>query len=172
MPWTSSAFRWAAVTAAKLLALGAPQVRSAVLAGAASYLLEGEVMDLPEDYPIPDNLPRPFTLRAHAEALANALEGVGNDEDTEKPMSPGAFLVRSMGGNPRVLAAAVRGAVAEQVPVAPLRRSRCRRWCWCLQRFTSGLRTLESPWADPPCPPLRGGHWYLHKSWVLCKLLE
>jgi pimeloyl-ACP methyl ester carboxylesterase len=115
-------FSMGAITAARLLALGAPRVRSAILSGAASYLLEGEVMDLPKDYPIPDNLPRPFTLRAHAEALANALEGVENDGDTDRPMSPSAFLVRSMGGDPRVLAAAVRGAVGEQVPVAPLRQ--------------------------------------------------
>jgi pimeloyl-ACP methyl ester carboxylesterase/DNA-binding transcriptional MerR regulator len=113
-------FSMGSVTAAKLLALGAPQVRSAVLAGVAQYILEGEVVDLPEHYPVPDNLTRPFTMRAHAEALANLLESVGTD--TEKPRSPSAILVRSTGGDPKVLAAAVRGAVAEQVPVDPLRR--------------------------------------------------
>jgi hypothetical protein len=59
-------------------------------------------------------------MRAHAEALADLLEGVG--DDPEKPPSPSAILVRSTGGDPRVLAAAIRGAVAEQVPVDPLRR--------------------------------------------------
>jgi pimeloyl-ACP methyl ester carboxylesterase len=103
------------VTAAKLLALGAPNVRSAVLAGVAQYILEGEVVDLPKNYPVPDNLPRPFTMRTHAEALARLLE------DTGEPTSPSAILVRSTGGDNKVLAAVVRGAVAEQVPVDPLR---------------------------------------------------
>jgi pimeloyl-ACP methyl ester carboxylesterase len=113
-------FSMGSVTAAKLLALGAPEVRSAVLAGVAQYILEGEVVDLPEHYPVPDNLTRPFTMRAHAEAIANSLDEVG--KDTEKPKSLSAILVRSTGGDPRVLAAAVRGAVAEQVPVEPLRQ--------------------------------------------------
>jgi DNA-binding transcriptional MerR regulator/pimeloyl-ACP methyl ester carboxylesterase len=107
------------VTVARLLALGAPQVRSAVLAGVAQYILEGEVMDLPANFPVPDNLPRPFTMRAHAEAVANSLECLGDDE---KPKSPHAILLKSTGGDPKVLAAAVRGAVAEEVPIEPLRQ--------------------------------------------------
>ncbi len=113
-------FSMGSVTAAKLLALGAPQVKSAVLAGVAQYILEGEIVDLPEHYPVPDGLTRPFTMREHAEALANSLEGAG--DDAEKPKSPSAILVRSTGGDPKVLAAAVRGSVAEQVPVDPLRQ--------------------------------------------------
>jgi pimeloyl-ACP methyl ester carboxylesterase len=113
-------FSMGSVTAAKLLALGTPQVRSAVLAGVAQYILEGEVVDLPEHYPVPDGLTRPFTMRAHAEALADSLDRAG--DDAEKPKSPSAVLVRSTGGDPKVLAAAVRGAVAEQVPVNPLRQ--------------------------------------------------
>lgn len=62
------------VTAARLLALGAPEVRSAVLAGVAQYILEGVLMDLPEKFPIPEGLARPFTMRAHAEAQAKSLE--------------------------------------------------------------------------------------------------
>jgi pimeloyl-ACP methyl ester carboxylesterase len=113
-------FSMGSVTAAKLLALGAPRDGSAVLAGVAQYILEGEVVDLPKKYPVPDGLTRPFTMRAHAEALANLLERPGTD--SEEPASPSAILVRSTGGDPKVLAAAVRGAVAEQVPVDPLRR--------------------------------------------------
>ena len=78
--------------------------------------------DLPKHYPVPDGLTRPFTMRAHAEALANLLEDVGND--TEKPKSPSAILVRSTGGDPKVLAAVLRGAMAEQVPVEPLRQAK------------------------------------------------
>jgi hypothetical protein len=59
-------------------------------------------------------------MRTHAEALANLLESAENDAD--KPPSPSAILVRSTGGDPMVLAAVVRGAVAEQVPVDPLRQ--------------------------------------------------
>jgi len=108
------------VTAARLLALGARQVRSAILAGVAQYILEGEVVDLPEKYPVPEGLTRPFTMRAHAEALAKSLDSVGTE--AEKPKSASAILVRSTGGDPKVLAAVVRGAVAEQVPVEPLRQ--------------------------------------------------
>src|SRR5215212_1896345 len=63
-------FSMGSVTAARLLALGAPKVRSAVLAGVAQYILEGEVMELPRNFPVPADLPRPFTMRAHAEARA------------------------------------------------------------------------------------------------------
>jgi pimeloyl-ACP methyl ester carboxylesterase len=115
-------FSMGSVTAARLLALGAPEVRSAVLAGVSQYILGGEVVDFPEHYPVPDNLTRPFTMREHAEAVAKSLETVG--DETEKPKSPHAILVRSAGGDPKVLAAAVRGAVAEQVPVEPLRQVR------------------------------------------------
>ena len=63
---------------------------------------------------------RPFTARAHAEAPAKLLDSAGTE--TEKPESPSAILVRSTGDDPKVIAAVVRGAVADQVPVDPLRR--------------------------------------------------
>ena len=115
-------FSMGSVTAAKLLALGAPQVRSAVLAGVSQYILEGEMADLPKHYPVPDGLTRPFTARQHAEALAKLLDDAG--DETEKPMSPSAVLVRSTGGDPKVLAAVLRGAMAEQVRVEPLRKAK------------------------------------------------
>ena len=55
------------VTAAKLLALGFHQVKSAILAGVGDYILEGAAMELPKNWPIPDHLPKPLTMRAHAE---------------------------------------------------------------------------------------------------------
>jgi|GEM_PF-182613 len=113
-------FSMGAVTAARLLALGAPRIRSAILAGVAQYILEGEVADFPENFPVPECLTRPFTMRAHAEALATLLDNVGSEGDSAK--SPSAIMVRSTGGDPKVLAAVVRGAVAEQVPVDPLRK--------------------------------------------------
>jgi pimeloyl-ACP methyl ester carboxylesterase len=50
-------FSMGALTAAKLLALGDRRVRSAVLAGVGDYILEGEAMDLPENWPMPEHLP-------------------------------------------------------------------------------------------------------------------
>jgi pimeloyl-ACP methyl ester carboxylesterase len=111
-------FSMGSVVAARLLALGAPRIRSAVLAGVAQYILEGEVFDLPKNFPVPDDLPRPFTMRAHAEAFARTLESAAND--TEEPKSLSAILMRSVDGDPKVLAAALRGTMAEQIPVAPL----------------------------------------------------
>ena len=79
------------------------------------------MFDLPKNFPVPEDLPRPFTMRAHAEAFARTRwRASGND--TEEPKSPSAILMRSAEGDPKVLAAAVRGTVAEQVPVAPLRQ--------------------------------------------------
>src|SRR5919199_5683947 len=67
-------FSMGAVTAAKLLALGLHQLKSAILAGVADYILEGVEMELPKNWPIPDHLPKPLTRRAHAEEGANVLE--------------------------------------------------------------------------------------------------
>jgi pimeloyl-ACP methyl ester carboxylesterase len=105
-------FSMGAATAAKLLALGAPQVKSAILAGVAQYILEGEVMELPENFPLAD-LPKPLTLRAHTEAVANSLAC-----DETIPGNPGSAylkLMRAMGNDPRALAAVLRGDGVEQV---------------------------------------------------------
>ena len=105
-------FSMGAVTAAKLLALGAPQVKSAILAGVAQYILEGEVMELPENFPMGDR-PKPPTMREHAEAVANSLAceetGPGN------PGSAYLNLMRAMGNDPKALAAVLRGDGVEQV---------------------------------------------------------
>jgi pimeloyl-ACP methyl ester carboxylesterase len=113
-------FSMGSVAAAKLLALGAPRVRSAVLSGVAQYILEGEFMELPKHYPVPDGLTTPFTGRPHAEAQAKMLDALANN--TEKPASLSAILLRAAGGDPKILAAVVRGAVGEPVPVEPLRQ--------------------------------------------------
>jgi len=113
-------FSMGAVAAAQLLALGTPQVKSAILAGVAQYILEGEMMDLPEGIPVPENLPRPFTLRAHAGALADTL---AHDEIVPGNLnSASVIMVRAMGADPKALACAVRGTVAEQVPPEALRK--------------------------------------------------
>ena len=65
-------FSMGSLTAAKLLALGPAAVRSAVLAGVGDDILEGEVMDLPQQWPLPEHLPRPLTLRGRMRRKAPA----------------------------------------------------------------------------------------------------
>jgi pimeloyl-ACP methyl ester carboxylesterase len=104
-------FSMGAVAATQLLALDAPQVKSAILAGVGQYILEGETMDLPEGFPIPENLPRPFTLRAHAAAVA---DGLTRDATAEGPPNAFVLALTAMGVDPKAMAAAaVRGTVGE-----------------------------------------------------------
>jgi len=114
-------FSLGAVTAAKLLALGDARVKSAVLAGVGQYILDGEVMDLPESFPMGDT-PQPLSLRAHMEAQAAALEY--DDTVPGSPASPYMRLVRAMGNDPQALAAVLRGDSAEQVSPEALRQVR------------------------------------------------
>jgi pimeloyl-ACP methyl ester carboxylesterase len=113
-------FSMGAVTATKLLALGLPQVKSAILAGVADYILEGVAMELPENWPIPEHLPKPLTMRAHAEEGANVLDR--NEIVRGDLMSAQVIMVRATGADPKVLAAVLRGAMAEQVPREALRK--------------------------------------------------
>jgi pimeloyl-ACP methyl ester carboxylesterase len=114
-------FSMGAVTAAKLLALGDPRVKSAVLAGVGQYILDGEVMDLPENFPMGDT-PQPLSLQAHMETQATALEY--DDTTPGSPASPYLRLVRAMGNDPKALAAVLRGDSAEQVLPEGLRQFR------------------------------------------------
>jgi len=113
-------FSMGSVTAAKLLALGLHQVKSAILAGVGDYILEGAAMELPKNWPIPDHLPKPLTMRAHAEEGANVLDR--NEIVRGDLMSAQVILVRATGADPKVLAAVLRGAMAEQVPPEALRK--------------------------------------------------
>lgn len=111
-------FSMGAVTAARLLTLDTGLVRSVVLSGVGDYILEGEVMNLPDDFPLPPDLPRPLTITAHANALASVLEA--GEIVAGNLMSMSLVAVRATGADPKALAAAVRGAVAPPVPIAPL----------------------------------------------------
>jgi pimeloyl-ACP methyl ester carboxylesterase len=113
-------FSMGSVTAAKLLALDVPQVRSAVLAGVGDYILEGSAMELPENWPIPDHLPKPLTMKAHAEEGANVLER--GEIVRGDLMSAQVIMARATGADPKTLAAVLRGAMAEQVPPEALRK--------------------------------------------------
>jgi pimeloyl-ACP methyl ester carboxylesterase len=111
-------FSMGAHNAAKLLALNPPSVKSAVLAGISDYILEGEVMDLPREWPLPDHLPRPITLPVHAAEGARLLE-VGQLE-AGNVLSTQVVMARATGADPKVLGAVLRGTMAEQVPPAAL----------------------------------------------------
>ena len=111
-------FSMGSLTAAQLLARGAAPVKSAILSGVAGYILEGEVLDLPENFPMAAHLPRPLTLRAGAEGRARVLdrgEIIPGDLSTF-----GVIAARATGADPAALAVVERGG-AEPVPVEPLR---------------------------------------------------
>ena len=111
-------FSMGSLNAAKLLALGPASVRSAVLAGIGDYILEGEVMDLPEQWPLPDHLPRPVTLPVHAEEGARLLER--GEIERGNVLATQVIMARATAADPRVLAAVLRGTMAEPVPPAAL----------------------------------------------------
>jgi pimeloyl-ACP methyl ester carboxylesterase len=113
-------FSMGAGTAARLLILRPPQVKSAILAGIGDYAIEDTILELPQGWPVPDWVPRPLTLRVWAEEGARILE--------KGEIVPGhlgsAHLIaaRVTGADPKVLAAVIRGAVAPPLPAELLRR--------------------------------------------------
>jgi pimeloyl-ACP methyl ester carboxylesterase len=70
-------------------------------------------MDLPEGWPIPEHLPRPLTMKAHAEEGARALER--GEVVPGELTSAQVVMAKATGQDPEVLAAVLRGEVAEQV---------------------------------------------------------
>ncbi len=97
------------ITAAKLLALGVPEVRSAILAGIGDYLLEGVELELPENWPVPKFLPKPFTLQASAAERARVLDTGKVDRGNLASLE--VITVRATGAEPKVLTAVLRGAI-------------------------------------------------------------
>ena len=67
-------FSMGAGTAARLLLLHPPQVKSAILAGIGDYVIEETAMEFPKEWPVPDSVPRPITVRVWAEEGARILE--------------------------------------------------------------------------------------------------
>ena len=106
-------------TAARLLALHPPQVKSAILAGVGDYVLEDNVMEFPKNWPIPDSVPRPITRSVWAEEGARILE---QGEIIPGHLASASLMAaRATGADPRVLAAVIRGAVMPTWPVEALR---------------------------------------------------
>ena len=54
-------FSMGAGTAARLLILAPPQVKSAILAGIGDYAIEDAILEFPKNWPVPDSVPRPLT---------------------------------------------------------------------------------------------------------------
>ena len=111
-------FSMGAGTAARLLLLRPPQVKSAILAGFGDYAMEDTVMEFPKSWPVPDSVPRPITVRVWLE------EGAKIPEKGE--MVPGhlasANLIggRVTGTDPKVMAAVIRGALMNSLPAESL----------------------------------------------------
>jgi pimeloyl-ACP methyl ester carboxylesterase len=107
-------------TAARLLALRPPQVKSAILAGVGDNALEDGVLEFPKNWPVPDSEPRPITRRVWAEEGARILE---QGEIVPGHLASAALMAaRASGADPQVLAAVIRGAVMPTWPVEALRK--------------------------------------------------
>jgi len=63
-------FSMGAGTAARLLLLRPPQVKSAILAGFGDYAIQDHVIEFPKNWPVPDSVPRPITGRVWLERRA------------------------------------------------------------------------------------------------------
>src|SRR4051812_7602442 len=106
-------------TAAGLLAIHPPQVKSAILAGVGDYVLEDNLVEFPKNWPIPDSVPRPITRSVWAEEGARILEQ--GEIVPGHLASAGLIAARVTGADPKVLAAVIRGAVAPMWNAEPLR---------------------------------------------------
>lgn len=107
-------------TAARLLMLQPPQVKSAILAGIGDYVIEDTAMEFPKNWPIPDSVPRPITVQVWAEEGARILE---QGEIVPGHLASASLIAaRATGADPKVLAAVIRGVVAPAWPAEGLRR--------------------------------------------------
>jgi pimeloyl-ACP methyl ester carboxylesterase len=107
-------------TAARLLILHPPQVKSAILAGVGDYAIEETAIEFPKSWPIPDYVPRPITTRVWAEEGASILE---QGKIVRGHLASASLIAaRATGADPRVLAAVIRGVVAPGWPAEGLLR--------------------------------------------------
>jgi pimeloyl-ACP methyl ester carboxylesterase len=113
-------FSMGAGTAARLLILRPPQVKSAILVGIGDYAIEDTILEFPQNWPVPDSLPRPLTLRVWAEEGARILE---KGEIVRGHLGSAHLIAaRVTGADPKVLAAVIRGAVAPALHTEELLR--------------------------------------------------
>jgi pimeloyl-ACP methyl ester carboxylesterase len=113
-------FSMGAGTTARLLMLQPLQVKSAIIAGVGDYALEDGVLEFPENWPVPDSVPRPITRRVWAKEGAKILE---KGEIVPGHLASAALIAaRVTGADPKVLAAVIRGAVVPTWPTEALRK--------------------------------------------------
>lgn len=107
-------FSMGAGTVARLLMLRPPQVKSAILAGIGDYAIEETILEFPKNWPVPESVPRPLTVRVWAEEGARILEQ--GEIVPGHLASANLIAARVTGADPKVLAAVIRGAVATTLP--------------------------------------------------------
>jgi pimeloyl-ACP methyl ester carboxylesterase len=113
-------FSMGAGAAARLLILRPPQVKSAILAGIGDYAIEDSVLEFPANWPVPDSVPRPLTIRVWAEEGARILE---QGEIVPGHLASASLIAaRVTGADPKVLAAVIRGVVARTLPAEALQK--------------------------------------------------
>jgi len=113
-------FSMGSCTAARLLVLRPPQLKSAILAGVGDYIIEETALEFPKNWPVPDSVPRPLTTRVWAEEGAKILD---HGEIVPGHLASGGLIAaRATGADPKVLAAVIRGAVAPTLPPETLRK--------------------------------------------------
>ncbi|HKS82099.1 MAG TPA: alpha/beta fold hydrolase [Candidatus Acidoferrales bacterium] len=115
-------FSMGAGAAARVAILGPPQLKSAILAGIGDYAVDGTPLEFPKNWPVPEHLPKPLTHKIWAEEGARVLEK--NELVPGNLGSAHVIAARVTGADPRVLAAVIRGAVADQMTPKQLNRIR------------------------------------------------
>jgi pimeloyl-ACP methyl ester carboxylesterase len=113
-------FSMGALTAAKLLTLRPPELKSAVLAGISEFILDGSILEFPKSFPIPDDLPKPLTNRVWAEEGARILDG--GEVVPGHLASAHVVMAKATGLDTKALAGVLRGAIAEGVPADALKK--------------------------------------------------
>ena len=111
-------FSMGAGTAARLLALRPPEVKSVILAGVGDYLITDHVLEFPKSWPVPDSVPRPITARVWAEEGARILEQ--GEIVPGHLASANLIAARVTGADPKVLAAVIRGDIMNTLPAENL----------------------------------------------------
>jgi pimeloyl-ACP methyl ester carboxylesterase len=111
-------FSMGAGTAARLLVLRPPQVKSAILAGFGDYAIEDHVIEFPKNWPVPESVPRPITARVWLEEGAKILE---KDEIVPGHLASANLIgARVTGTDPKVMAAVIRGALMNSLSAEAL----------------------------------------------------
>jgi pimeloyl-ACP methyl ester carboxylesterase len=112
-------FSMGAGTAARSLLLHPPELKSAILAGVGDYLIEDTPIEFPKNWPVPDSVPRPITVRIWAEEGARILEK--GEFVPGHLASANLIAAKVTGADPTVLAAVIRGSIMDILPAEPFK---------------------------------------------------